>query len=754
MAFTAVLAGQLAQAVQVQQIIDGLQGVAAKGQPIALTALSDASNWALQVRNQDATNQRALQVLAADGTTILAQADGTGVRLAATVGIGAAPVASQALTLGPTTLTGTTQYGILSAPTFGSGTTTLGAAVTGQAQTANASFTLPEASDFLALGGSFGAASTVTNSIGFHAQNQGNARATNAYGVYIDSQSGATTTNLGLFNAGTTQLNDRTGIAIAPGTSVMFRVGGGSTMTGTAQYGLDVAATFTAAITLTSVGIRSGVLTSNSTTVTNLYAFQANVPALGTTNAVTSIAGLRVENQGAGGVTNAYGIHIAAQSGAATDNIGLYNLGSTRLDGVIAQATGLSTAVGAWLNYTFGATSATQYGLYVTPVFSTSATTAGACMSGSVQTSVTGFTMASGYVFWAQVPTIQAAVSITNLYGLNVANQGNARVTNAYGIYINAQSGATTTNIGLYNAGTTTLVGAVTLPSQSVTNANLATDVARLNQLVNGGFEIWQRGNGPFTGTTFTADRWATSLGGTSTMSISRDTVNVDTASGACAAVTYTHNAQSWLSQFLEDTKQLVGRQISVSVRVRTSTASAVRVQLYAGTNAGALIASSPYHTGGGTYETLRVTGTPTAGSPTLISVSISFEASCTAYLDNAMVVYGPNAGDYMPMPPADDLERCLRYYQVLGPNATASLEVSAYAGAGGTPSETFQYSPKAVIPTITKVGTWAVANCSQPTVAGADIDSCYLTITVTALGIGNTWNGNAGNKITVEANP
>jgi hypothetical protein len=137
-----------------------------------------------------------------------------------------------------------------------------------------------------------------------------------------------------------------------------------------------------------------------------------------------------------------------------------------------------------------------------------------------------------------------------------------------------------------------------------------------------------------------------------------------------------------------------------------------------------------------------------------LISVSISFEASCTAYLDNAMVVYGPNAGDYTPLPPADDLARCLRYYQVLGPNATASLEVSAYAGAGGTPSETFQYHPKAVIPTITKVGTWAVANCSQPTVSGADTDSCYLTITVTALGIGNTWNGNAGNKITVEANP
>ena len=42
---------------------------------------------------------------------------------------------------------------------------------------------------------------------------------------------------------------------------------------------------------------------------------------------------------------------------------------------------------------------------------------------------------------------------------------GAAGVTNAYGVYIGAQSGASTINIGLYNAGTTTLVGAATLQS-------------------------------------------------------------------------------------------------------------------------------------------------------------------------------------------------------------------------------------------------------------------------------------------------
>src|SRR5215467_15380555 len=34
----------------------------------------------------------------------------------------------------------------------------------------------------------------------------------------------------------------------------------------------------------------------------------------------------------------------------------------------------------------------------------------------------------------------------------------------------------------------------------SITNAKLGPDVARANLLTNGGFEIWQRGNGPFVG--------------------------------------------------------------------------------------------------------------------------------------------------------------------------------------------------------------------------------------------------------------
>jgi len=197
------------------------------------------------------------------------------------------------------------------------------------------------------------------------------------------------------------------------------------------------------------------------------------------------------------------------------------------------------------------------------------------------------------------------------------------------------------------------------LANAAVTNAKLGTDTARLNLLTNGGFEMWQRGNGPFTGNNFSADRWLTSLGGTSTLSVSRDTTNVDTSSLAAAALTYTHNASTDYSQKIEDYSQLRGRTVSLSVRVRTSTVNAVRLAIYDGS-----YHYGNYHSGGGAYETLNVTWAIPTGAAAILAAVVKLDASCTAYIDNAMLVVGSVAADYAPLHPADDLARCLRYYQ------------------------------------------------------------------------------------------
>src|SRR5262245_45719920 len=135
-----------------------------------------------------------------------------------------------------------------------------------------------------------------------------------------------------------------------------------------------------------------------------------------------------------------------------------------------------------------------------------------------------------------------------------------------------------------------------------VPNVELLSDTARANLLTNGGFEIWQRGNGPFTASgAWAADRWQIALSGADTLSVQADGANVDIGIARAAACTATKSGgtNTLLHQDIKiaDFGQFRGRVLSLSVRVRTTTASAVRIHL--NTDVDAAVPSS-YHTGGG----------------------------------------------------------------------------------------------------------------------------------------------------------
>lgn len=300
--------------------------------------------------------------------------------------------------------------------------------------------------------------------------------------------------------------------------------------------------------------------------------------------------------------------------------------------------------------------------------------------------------------------------------------------------------------------------GGTALANASVTNAKLGPDVARANLLTNGGFEIWQRGFGPFgSGLANTTDRWASGTSGTDTMSISRDTSNVDIGSGAAAAVTFvlgTGAGQSAVYQIVKpsDGYALVGKTISLSIRVRTGTSGACTVSIG---NQSGFQSTSGFHSGNGTYATLSATYTVQA-SDTLLTLGVRFAVSCTAYLDNACLVVGSQPADYVPLHPADDMARCQRYYEVLGGDATGSLVVSGIAsGAGGPGRASFRFrTQKAVSPTVTKNGTWTVGNAAQPTIQLPSIDGFYLSTTSVGAGDFYALNQGAACNITAEANP
>ena len=248
-------------------------------------------------------------------------------------------------------------------------------------------------------------------------------------------------------------------------------------------------------------------------------------------------------------------------------------------------------------------------------------------------------------------------------------------------------------------------IQSVDIAAAGIANDRLGPDVARANQLTNPGFEVWSRGNGPFTGTNFSADRWAGSPQGTDTLSVSKDTTNVDTSSGslAAAACTFTLGTGAGATQLYQTLKpsegnQLSNRTISLSVRVRTSTANAVRLGVFNGS----ATTYSAYHTGDGTWQTLTITVT-VVNAAAAVNVGVYFAASCTAYVDNACLVVGSQAANYVPLHPAEDLARCLRYYQRFANSASGAYmaQGQAFSATQAMVASPLK-APFAVTPTLT----------------------------------------------------
>jgi hypothetical protein len=196
---------------------------------------------------------------------------------------------------------------------------------------------------------------------------------------------------------------------------------------------------------------------------------------------------------------------------------------------------------------------------------------------------------------------------------------------------------------------------------------------------------------------------------------------------GADAAVTFTLGTGAGgtnVSQTVAhagELQQLSGLTLSFSVRVKTSVANAVRPGIYDSVNGWRYGA---YHPGDNAYHTLTLTA-PIAVATTQINVGVLLAASCTAYVDNAMLVVGSQAADYVPMHPADDLARCLRYFEV------GAASIRWYSTASQPSELTYPLKvPKAVSPTVTITpGTRAnIASTAQRAATSPNLDTYALT--------------------------
>jgi len=237
----------------------------------------------------------------------------------------------------------------------------------------------------------------------------------------------------------------------------------------------------------------------------------------------------------------------------------------------------------------------------------------------------------------------------------------------------------------------------------------VSSELSRANVfLTNGGFEVWQRGANfshmGYSATAFGPDMWRWVANGGSTQGIiSSDIAVYDGGGGTSCKITHILlGTESSLRQDLTDPtllRQLRGRTITFSCRVKTNVANGVKVKGYGGSVA----TESAFHSADNTWQTMSVTFSIDANA-TAAYVYLTLTASGTFNFDNATLTIGSVPQIYTPRHPSADLLDCLRYCQVYGGTTTydrigwgfingtagATFGVRWVAPMGGVPSITF----------------------------------------------------------------
>jgi hypothetical protein len=214
------------------------------------------------------------------------------------------------------------------------------------------------------------------------------------------------------------------------------------------------------------------------------------------------------------------------------------------------------------------------------------------------------------------------------------------------------------------------------------------------NILINGGFETWQRG-ASFSGTSgrFIADEWKAQ---NTILSCAYARSAAAMVGNYCVQVTVPPlQTGTALYQGVECFKSLAGLTVTLSAWVKTSVASDVRLIIrdWDGSMVGTSVSS--FHSGSGSWERLTVIRTissgvqlyPAApsGFPHTFGVEISVwsqSPNSTWFVDGATLVVGncPEGVPFVPMNPADDMQRCQRFYQA---DTDGYKTIPAWTGPG-----------------------------------------------------------------------
>ena len=283
--------------------------------------------------------------------------------------------------------------------------------------------------------------------------------------------------------------------------------------------------------------------------------------------------------------------------------------------------------------------------------------------------------------------------------------------------------------------------GSATANLSSVNGGPLGTR----SRLINGGFDIWQRGTSQTTTGYGSADRWNMTVAGTCTFAQETSVI----PSGAQYALKWTTGAGSSYGQV----RQYIEQLNVIPLRGQTVTASAyVRS---GGTFTGNYLFEIAYNTSsdasGAGWSTIATTTSGTINSSSYTQIKATFTVPSNAvglifglvpdtvqasgaivYQSLAQLEPGSTATPFERRSYGQELALCQRYYYRIGPGM--NVHGFTYPPTGGQIADVYHKQTMRTTPTITQVvGTGSVSNVNSTPEKTALIGTSFFVSDFTA---------------------
>jgi len=324
-------------------------------------------------------------------------------------------------------------------------------------------------------------------------------------------------------------------------------------------------------------------------------------------------------------------------------------------------------AFGAGLSYTVGAEQVFVNGVLLER---------GVDYTASTGTTVTGLTaLVAGDI-----------VTVSSPSAFNVANAIPKATVAAKGDLIVANGASSVTNLGVGADGTTLVANSSASTGLSWTG----NQAAGKNAIINGGFDIWQRGTSSTTNLAYLADRWFnyTSAG---TTTFSQESTVVPTGSRYSFKVAQASaNATITVNQAIETANalQFAGKTVTFSAQVAATASTNIQIQIGYSTsvdNAALGSWTTIYASTGGSVTPTSTTFIPLVGTFAIPSTAKSLyinifiptlTTGTSAYIGQAQLELGAapttftRAGGTL----QGELAACQRYYYRMGGTAAYTM--------------------------------------------------------------------------------